>query len=167
MKRLTALMLFIFIVLCQTTSFAVPSAVSFRSTYSLLELLEEQKISYEYRGINQQNEERINIEWGFEDEHAFTMNIFISDEKQYCVIQIWNLINFSPEAMDAVVIACNDLNSEYRFCNFTTDPSDYSVTASYDLFFTMNSCSEICYRAIMAISSICAESLEYLADYAI
>ena len=166
MKKALALFLTALLLLSlASAALAVPDNVTYRPTRRFLELLDEEGIKYQYRGIDQDNDEYVVITYTIEDDHDCRMNLYFNEDLEHCSIRVWNLIDFDEANLVDVYRACDELNSSYKYIRFYVDETDYSVTASYDIIFRSTGADEICREAIRKMVNVCDAAIPTLAAY--
>ncbi len=164
-KHLTALILFLALALSASAALALPEEVAWKSTRRFLELMDEQQVKYTYEGLDAEKDEAVRVSYRM-DEIIVPFRLYFAEDGEHCTICVWNLIAFDPADTEKLLREVNALNQLYRYCVFTVDEKDATVTASLSLIFRTAGADEICYEALRSMARIVDAGLDALLPYA-
>ena len=135
------------------------SAVSgqYRMTRLFMEYMDANDIRYSYKGVDSESgEEEITVSWDGENMSTIRLHFFFDEDEDICSIRVWNVIDFDPANLEAVVDLCDQMNHGYKFLTFYTDRDDNSVTASIDaILMDTDDCGKILFEYMYYMVSIC------------
>ncbi len=165
MKKSIYLITVLVILLVSAVSvYAVPSNVMFSSTRKFLESLDKSDIKYSYMGVDNDNQEKVNVSYSYSG-GSLKATIFFTEKNEECNIRIWNLIDFKAAYLESAYRICNEINSKYKLAKFYVDTSDNSITVSMDVIIREDySAGDICKEALTRVVSICDDAYELLKD---
>ena len=159
MKRWFAFLIAAVLILSVSAAFAVPKNVEYRSTRRFLELLDEKEIKYTYTGVNSDDLESVKVSYNLSVGTADVLMLF-NEDNEHCSLRVWNLIDFDESRLNEMYAVCNALKSNYKYCSFYVDESDFSVSVSMDLIYRSSGSDEICYEALLRCVQICDDAME-------
>ena len=153
MKKMIAALLLA--VMC--ASLIVPGlaeGASFETTKSFIAMLEQEKLAYEFVGLDKSGEEHVFME--NEDENfAYEINIYFNEDNDLASVYVWNIIHFEDADFVNVLRAVNELNYSYKYVRFYIDDSDNTVTCVMNLILHDNEAAgDIVLEGLMRVASI-------------
>lgn len=165
MKKLVSLFL-----VCCLMATILPMAFAdgagvYSSTRKFLEALTEHDLSYYYKGINDNDQERVEVSIGG-DNFDYTINCFFYEDNDTFGMRIWNIIEYHKADFTHVLSACNDLNNEWRYVKFYCDESDNTVTAAIDgVLLNDANDGELAYQYLVKLGIITDDGYPTLSPY--
>ena len=82
---------------------------------------------------------------------------FDSDGDPLVCLKCWDIVNFKDEKMASGIIACNELNKQYRWVKFYLD-KDNDVVAQIDAYIDAETCGEECLNLVKRVVNITDEA---------
>jgi hypothetical protein len=155
MKKLVASFFVLVFAFCTVTaSLATSVKGAYDSTRQFIAELEENEINYSYTGLDNNDYDKVLVE--FTGDHTtVTVMFYFNSNEEDCAIRVWDLIVYDEVLDIAVCRAVNTLNQNYRFARFYAD-TDFTVTASMDVIYHAgDDIGAICYVAMMYLADIC------------
>ncbi len=141
---------------CGECGAARPVAEAQRAcTKAFLDELDARQLVYTYRGIDDDDDEGVFIDFDGDNTTISVYCYFTSDE-ELCYMRVWNFIDYDAASFSSVLVTVNDLNSSYRYAKFFADTYDNSVTVATDLIL----------RSADDVGAICVEGLWHLVQIA-
>lgn len=165
MKKFISLLFSSLLLLSLATSAAAVTPV-FSSTTAALAMLDAKEINYELYGLDNDGDELIIIP-NSDDETGIEYDLycFFDQNEENCYIYVWNLLTFADADYLPVLLACNQINDDYRFVTFTVDDSDNTVYVTSDLIYRGNDVDEIFWEAVLHMVNIINSAYPTLAPY--
>lgn len=110
----------------------IPDSVpgKYATTRQLLYALDQAEINYTYDGIDSDGDEYIIIKDTCAG-HPVTFRLWFSPDCEQANLRVWDIISFTSQQKNDVRIACDELNSSYKFAAFYLD-YDSTITMSMD-----------------------------------
>lgn len=110
----------------------IPDSVpgKYATTRQLLYALDQAEINYTYDGIDSDGDEYIIIKDTCAG-HPVTFRLWFSPDCEQANLRVWDIISFTSQQENDVRIACDELNSSYKFAAFYLD-YDSTITMSMD-----------------------------------
>ena len=124
------------IVLClfmslSASAFAATGA-QYGTTKTFLKVLDREKIRYNYMGIDNNDDEQVNVNGVGDYLDKIEIKIFFDPDLDAVSLRVWRVIKFQKADMAKVLEAVNKLNNESKFIKFVVDEEDLSVDAKLD-----------------------------------
>ena len=144
---------------------AVPSSVSYDTTRRFLEYCDENDIKYSYMGIDNDNDEKVNLSFDLTNT-SVDVRYFFEEDQESCMVRVWNLITFDPDQIAEVRDAVGRANADYRWVKYYIDESDNTVTCAADIYFGGGDAGDICGYILRRVVNI-SDSVydDYLGQY--
>ena len=130
-KKLFAILL----ALCLFCSLSLPAfAVNaqYGTTKSFLKVLDREKHKYNYLGIDEDDDEQVNVSFVGDNMDKIEVKIFFDEDLEMVVLRSWRVIKFQKADLAKVLKLVNELNNNYKFVKFVVDEDDLSVDAKVD-----------------------------------
>lgn len=110
----------------------IPDSVpgKYATTRQLLYALDQAEINYTYDGIDSDGDEYIIIKDTCAG-HPVSFRLWFSPDCEQANLRVWDIISFTSQQKNDVRIACDELNSTYKFAAFYLD-YDSTITMSMD-----------------------------------
>lgn len=132
MKKTIALIL-VLTVLLGAAVCATGEEAAYDMTQLFLEWLDREGIPYSYKGIVENNYEKVIVTRNVSGAGPLQLIFFFDPDEDIVSIRIWYLIEYDTDNFSRVVTVCDSLNGGYKFAKFYTDSSDNSVTVAMDV----------------------------------
>ena len=133
MKKLLSIALCLCMVLGCTSALAARAELS--TTRTFIDWLEDNDLSYEYVGIDE-DYERLRVE--NEGEHfTYTIQYFFDVNEENSALRVWDVYAFDEDDYTKACVLCNTLNSDYKYVSFFCE-DDNTITACVDLIYRDN-----------------------------
>lgn len=149
--------------LLSTASPVCAAQATYKTTKDFTSALDKVGYKYTVNGMVQGGLE--NVEVIFEGDYKDPIDIqcFFADNNTEGIFYSWNVIDFTREDVEDVIVACNQLNYNLPYVKFYIDTSDNSVTAelsylmddgincgniSFDNMCALVSCVDVAYKAL-------------------
>lgn len=113
----------------------IPSHIPgvYSTTREFLYVLDQEDISYSYKGIDSDGDERVTLDYTIADRN-FTLRLWFSSDCDDVALRVWDVITFTDSEKATVQSLCDTLNGTYRFANFFTQyDNTVSLRADYIL----------------------------------
>ena len=165
MKKIATLVLALFVAL---TIGAGALAAEYPTTQSFIEALEENGLTYTYRGLDDDKTESVFVDVTLEDGPDLAFRYYFDPDLDLVEVRVFNFIDFRESALGDVLVDINQLNYDYRFVKFYADMTDISVTLSEDLIVRpdQDDLKEIFMDSLIYMYSIATHGWEVLSGYA-
>lgn len=82
---------------------------------------------------------------------------FDKDGDPLVTFKCWNIANFKEDKRAAGIIACNELNNQYRWVTFYLD-KDGDIQAQIDAYIDSDTCGDICSKLVRRVVNIVDEA---------
>ncbi|MCR5577524.1 MAG: YbjN domain-containing protein [Oscillospiraceae bacterium] len=131
MKKLLAVLL----VLCLFMSLSLPAFAAnaqYGTTKSFLKVMDREKIRYNYMGIDNDDDEEVDVNGVGDYMDKIAIKIFFDSDLDVVSLRSWRVIKFQKADTAKVLEAVNKLNNENKFIKFVVDEEDLSVDAKID-----------------------------------
>lgn len=144
---------------------AMGEGAQYSTTRNFLELLDEEKLSYNYAGTISNGDEHVFME--NEDENfAYTFNIYFHPDNDRVCAYVWNIITFEDADFARVLRVVNELNYTYKYTRFYVDETDNTVTCALTLILhDDNDAGDIVLEGLLRMASILKKAYPMLAVY--
>ena len=121
----------------------IPSHIPgvYSTTREFLYILDQEDISYNYKGIDSDGDERVTLDYSIAD-RDFTLRLWFSSDCEDVALRVWDVLTFTDSEKATVQSLCDMLNGEYRFANFFTD-YDNTVTLRADFILPVSGSGEV------------------------
>ena len=167
MKKLLA----IFLVLGLFMGLSVPASAAnaqYGPTKEFLKVMDREDHSYNYMGIDESDNERVNVVFSGDYMDEIDVEIYFDVELDSVSMRSWYVISFDEADLNDVLLLVNKLNSDYKYVTFVVDLEDYSVDAKIDCPLRDDAnAGEIAYDALYYIVTVVDEAYPELEEYAI
>ncbi len=136
----------------------------FEATRRFISLVEKNGMYYTYQGVTESGADLVTMSYT-----GFVVRIYFRSDGHYAEVLVFDLIVYNDADLPAVLSACNELNSTYRFCSFYANAQYHGVDARCDLIFgeagTPEQAAYITLEAVQRVANIVRESLPSLTPY--
>ena len=153
----------VFLALSATPSFAA----QYKATQDYLNAMDARGIHYALGGINSSTQaENVEVVYRGDNMDEIKIECYFPSDNSSASFFCWNVIDFDAEKAGNTLIACDSLNSSYKFAKFYLDLKDNSVTMNYDIKFDPNmDCGNISVSALQSMVNIVDDAYPSLAPY--
>ena len=167
MKKFLAILLSVLLLLSTcSAALAENPAPTFNSTKTVLALLDAKGINYTLYGLDEDGDELVIVPNTDDVGIKYDLYCFFDQNEENCFIYVWNLMTYDDADFLPVLMACNQLNEDYRYVTFTADTSDNTVTVTIDLIFRDNDVDQIFWEGVLHVVNIIHSAYPTLAPYA-
>ena len=165
-KKMLAVLLVLGLILSlSVTAFAVNA--QYGTTQAFLKVLDREEHKYNYMGIDQDDDEKVNVTFTGDNMDEIDVNIYFNADQDIVSMYSWYVIEFDEADLVDVLKLVNQLNNDYKFVTFVVDESDYSVDAKVNCpLRDDDSAGEIAYDALWYIVMIVDEAYPELEAFA-
>ena len=121
----------------------IPSHIPgvYSTTREFLYVLDQEDISYSYKGIDSDGDESVTLDYSIAD-RDFTLRLWFSSDCDDVALRVWDVITFTDSEKATVQSLCDTLNGKYRFANFFTE-YDNTVTLKTDFILPVSGSGEV------------------------
>ena len=147
-----------------TPAYAVKA--QYATTASFLEALSEDGVKYNYKGVDQDDEEEVTVSYAGDYMDSIRAVIFFDEELDSVSMRIWDVIAFDEDDYFDVLKTVNSLNYKYKYAYFVVDEEDWTVYATIDV--PLRDCDEageIAYDALYYLVEICDRGYDELKEF--
>lgn len=138
----------------------------YNNTQKFLDALDENNFKYTYKGVDNNNREKVVFPYSG-DNIECDVQIAFSDDEEDISICVWNVIDFDKKYLAGVIDVIDTLNYKYRFVKLYADRTDWSVTAYMDLIVRQNAdVGDIAVEGVARMLSILEDEYPALKVYA-
>ena len=131
LKKLLAVLLVLGLFMCLSiTAFAVNA--QYGPTKEFLKVMDREGHKYNYMGIDEDDDEQINVSFSGDNLDAIDVKIFFDEDLDSVSMRAWSVIYFDKADYAEVLEQVNELNSDYKYVKFVVDTNDMSVDAEID-----------------------------------
>lgn len=168
MKTIRGLFAFL-LVLTLFLALSVPAfaaSAQYTTTQEFLKVLKREKNTYNYMGIDEDDDEEVRVTFSGDNLDEIPVEIFFDEDLDAVSMRSWQVIYFDKKDLADVLTLVNDLNSQYKFVKFVVDPEDESVDAEIDVPLREGeNAGELAYDALYYIVIIVDEAYPQLAKF--
>lgn len=165
MKRFICTLLIMALCIGALSSPALALTATYSSTQNFIDRLDQENLRYSLRGITgSADEEEVTLSFS-QNEFSYTIHYFFRKDEDFTSMYVWNLIHYSAADRYAVIALCNQLNRDFRFMKFYTDPDDSTVTAYMDMTYNSSDAGEVLYELLGYLRDILYLGYDQLKQY--
>ena len=127
----------------------IPSHIPgvYSTTREFLYVLDQENISYSYKGIDSDGDERVILDYTIAD-RDFTLRLWFSSDCDDVALRVWDVITFTDSEKATVQSLCDTLNGKYRFANFFTE-HDNTVSLRADFVLPVSGSGEVVLEGVL------------------
>ncbi len=125
----------ILLVLCLFFSLSVSAFAAnaqYNPTKAFLKVLERETHKYNYMGIDEENDEQVNVTFTGDNVDRIDVEIYFDEDLDSVSMRSWRVISFKEADLADVLEAVNQVNGDYKYVKFVVDEDDLSVDAEID-----------------------------------
>ena len=121
----------------------IPSHIPgvYSTTREFLYILDQEDISYNYKGIDSEGDECVTLDYSIAD-RDFTLRLWFSSDCEDAALRVWDVLTFTDSEKATVQSLCDMLNGKYRFANFFTE-YDNTVSLRADFILPVSGSGEV------------------------
>ena len=134
---------------------ALAAGAQYGPTKAFLKVMSREKHKYNYMGIDEDDDEEVNVSFGGDNKDEIDVKIFFDKDLDAVSMRCWRVISFNKADLAKVLAKVNDINCDYKFVKFVVDEEDLSVDAEIDCpLRDDDNAGEIAYDALYYIVKI-------------
>ena len=150
-------------------SLSVPALAvnaQYPTTASFLSVLDKEDVKYNYKGVDQDEDEEVTVSYTGDYADSIRANIFFDDDLDSVSMRVWDVIEFDESDYFEVLKVANELNFKYKFVYFVVDEKDWTVYATIDIpIRDCDAAGDITYDALYYLIQITDLGYDALKDY--
>lgn len=139
---------------------ALPAFAEEAPQYALMQdfvrVLEENDLTYTYKGIIDSGEERLLLSFTQDIYENFTFDIFVPEAQNRFSLRLWSLVTVNSGKTYALQVV-NDLNNSWKYAKFVLDESDNTINVELDNRVASPESGEAMLGAIISLCDILVE----------
>ncbi len=116
----------------------------FRATRLIYDELKQADSGYKVFTEENDRSSRVWLQWGIDNGPNYRIQFISTDDDSDVSVRVYGLVNVTEAQKSKLVMACNELNSKYRFVKFVID-KDLDLNVEYDFpvdTISVESCAE-------------------------